>query len=213
MVTEPEAILPLIMMSRNPRPHDAAAKHTLAMSGAQYGERGGLAAAVRASSALEPPSTVEGSTGRHQGSNALPSPIHRMNNTAQSTSQTAASTTSKTTTKSQVSLAGSKLDLSLEDSVARSELLRESVFPGWKDDASGGDIGSPDEMQKKDPLATQIWKLYSKTKTQLPNQERMENLTWRMMAMSLRRREREQTRYVLLKYSHEWLWIMKWTLN
>ena len=52
-------------------------------------------------------------------------------------------------------------------------------------------------MQKKDPLATQIWKLYSKTKTQLPNQERMENLTWRMMGMNLRRKEREQqARYV-----------------
>ncbi|KAL9100056.1 MAG: hypothetical protein Q9187_009411, partial [Circinaria calcarea] len=49
-------------------------------------------------------------------------------------------------------------------------------------------------MQKNDPLATQIWKLYSKTKTQLPNQERMENLTWRMMAMSLKRKEREQAR-------------------
>jgi GATA-binding protein len=54
-------------------------------------------------------------------------------------------------------------------------------------------------MQRKDPLATQIWKLYSRTKAQLPNQERMENLTWRMMAMSLKRKERErlqQNRYV-----------------
>ncbi|KAK2765059.1 hypothetical protein FQN54_008758 [Arachnomyces sp. PD_36] len=47
-------------------------------------------------------------------------------------------------------------------------------------------------MQKKDPLATQIWKMYTRTKSQLPNQQRMENLTWRMMAMSLRRKEREQ---------------------
>ncbi|KAI1941106.1 Sodium- and chloride-dependent GABA transporter 1 [Ophidiomyces ophidiicola] len=49
-------------------------------------------------------------------------------------------------------------------------------------------------MQKQDPLATQIWKLYSRTKSQLPNQERMENLTWRMMAVSLRR-EREQAQF------------------
>ncbi|OBT49918.1 hypothetical protein VE04_09684, partial [Pseudogymnoascus sp. 24MN13] len=41
-------------------------------------------------------------------------------------------------------------------------------------------------------LATQIWRLYSKTKKQLPNQERMENLTWRMMAMSLRKRRQEE---------------------
>ncbi|KAI9817584.1 MAG: hypothetical protein M1827_001196 [Pycnora praestabilis] len=80
------------------------------------------------------------------------------------------------------------------DNAARSELLQDSFFPDWKDDASSGDLDSPDEMQKKDPLGTQIWKLYSKHKTQLPNQERMENLTWRMMAMNLKRKEREQAR-------------------
>jgi GATA-binding protein len=84
-----------------------------------------------------------------------------------------------------------KLDFSV-DSNARKELLRESFFPSWKDDAAGEELDSPDEMQKKDPLATQIWRLYSKTKKQLPNQERMENLTWRMMAMNLRRRKQEE---------------------
>jgi GATA-binding protein len=78
--------------------------------------------------------------------------------------------------------------------VAHQELLREAIFPNWKDAASSSGIDHPDEMQKKDPLATQIWKLYSKTKAQLPNQERMENLTWRMMAMNLKRKEREQAR-------------------
>jgi GATA-binding protein len=81
---------------------------------------------------------------------------------------------------------------------ARKELLRESFFPRWKNDAAGEELDSPDEMQKKDPLATQIWRLYSKTKKQLPNQERMENLTWRMMAMNLRKRKQEEAaRYVL----------------
>lgn len=79
----------------------------------------------------------------------------------------------------------------------RKDLLREAFFPDWKDDASSGDLDHPDEMQKRDPLGTQIWKLYSKTKTQLPNQERMENLTWRMMAMNLKRKEREQARYAV----------------
>jgi hypothetical protein len=50
----------------------------------------------------------------------------------------------------------------------------------------------PTEMQKNDPLFTQIWRLYSKTKERLPNHERMENLTWRMMAMSLRKRRQEE---------------------
>ncbi|KAL4874856.1 nitrogen regulatory protein area N terminus-domain-containing protein [Aspergillus karnatakaensis] len=70
-------------------------------------------------------------------------------------------------------------------------LLDDSLFPEWKPSGSRG-IDSPDEMQRRDPLATQIWKLYSRTKAQLPNQERMENLTWRMMAMSMRRQERER---------------------
>lgn len=84
-----------------------------------------------------------------------------------------------------------KLDFSLHDGIANGGLLRESVFPDWQD---GGPSDTADEMQRKDPLATQIWKLYTRTKSQLPNQERMENLTWRMMAMSLKRKEREQAR-------------------
>lgn len=89
-----------------------------------------------------------------------------------------------------------KLDLAGEPSV-RKQLLRDSIFPTWKDDSAGDELDSPEEMQRKDPLATQIWKLYSKTKKQLPNQERMENLTWRMMAVSLRKHRQEQSaRYV-----------------
>ena len=71
---------------------------------------------------------------------------------------------------------------------AQDGLLGDSLFP----DAARNDADCPDEMQRRDPLATQIWRLYSRTKAQLPNQERMENLTWRMMAMSLKRKERER---------------------
>lgn len=69
-------------------------------------------------------------------------------------------------------------------------VLGNAIFPEWTDGAQRGD--NPDELQRKDPLAAQIWKLYTRTKSQLPNQERMENLTWRMMAMNLKRKEREQ---------------------
>jgi GATA-binding protein, other eukaryote len=93
-------------------------------------------------------------------------------------------------------LGSGKLDLSTQETIARNGLLRESVFPDWEDGAAKTGMESPDEMQKKDPLATQIWKLYSKTKTRLPNQERMENLTWRMMALSLKRREQMQAMLV-----------------
>lgn len=73
-------------------------------------------------------------------------------------------------------------------------LLQDALFPEWGQGAPRPGFDSPDEMQRRDPLATQIWKLYSRTKAQLPNQQRMENLTWRMMAMSLKRKEQERSR-------------------
>lgn len=88
-----------------------------------------------------------------------------------------------------------KLDLPTEDSIASGALLRDSVFDGLTNQdgsARQNALDNPEEMQRKDPLATQIWKLYSRTKSQLPNQERMENLTWRMMALSLKRQEKER---------------------
>lgn len=115
------------------------------------------------------------------------------------------------------------LDFSRTNGGAHEELLQDAVFPEWRDDAAGLEsFETPEEMQQKDPLGTQIWKLYSRAKTRMPNQERMyslpplaaqhqrkpasllntiltchvgmENLTWRMMAMNLRRREQEQQR-------------------
>ncbi|KAJ3501505.1 hypothetical protein NMY22_g18906 [Coprinellus aureogranulatus] len=47
-------------------------------------------------------------------------------------------------------------------------------------------------LAKEDPLATQVWKMYAKTKANLPNQQRMENLTWRMMALALKKKERDE---------------------
>ena len=89
-----------------------------------------------------------------------------------------------------------KLDISPENRQTRTNVLRQTVFPDWRDDAAGADLSHPDEMRRKDPLGTQIWRLFSKTKSQLPNQERMENLTWRMMAMNLKRQEQERARLV-----------------
>lgn len=103
---------------------------------------------------------------------------------------------SSSLTPSDFSRPNDKLDFPIADGLVRGG-LPDSVFPDWKHGSPRQGLENPDEMQKKDPLATQIWKLYTRTKSQLPNQERMENLTWRMMAMSLRRKERE-ARYVLL---------------
>lgn len=186
---------------------------SLQMSGAaaQYEQRGGVLQPIHAS--LD--TTLNASNGEAQ-SNPTPSTTTSVTEhdfrfprrPADSHNQpqegsTSASATARpgtgTSTKDSGASTLDKLDLSAGHS-ARKELLRESFFPTWKDDTAGEELDSPDEMQKKDPLATQIWRLYSKTKKQLPNQERMENLTWRMMAMSLRkRRQEEAARYVLAR--------------
>ncbi|KAK4898497.1 Sodium- and chloride-dependent GABA transporter 1 [Elasticomyces elasticus] len=83
----------------------------------------------------------------------------------------------------------SKLDLSPKEvAAARRGVLRDSFF----DEDAVSTYESPEEMQRKDPLGTQMWKLYHKTKGQLPNGERLENLTWRMMSMNMRRKETER---------------------
>ncbi|KAL5420939.1 hypothetical protein PMIN04_006040 [Paraphaeosphaeria minitans] len=86
------------------------------------------------------------------------------------------------------------LHLSPRVAAARQGVLADPIFPALKNDAHSPHMESTEEMQRNDPLGTQIWKLYSKTRTQLPNAERMENLTWRMMAMSMRRAEHERNR-------------------
>nr|AAB03891.1 nitrogen catabolic enzyme regulatory protein [Neurospora crassa] len=84
---------------------------------------------------------------------------------------------------------------SASNGAAAYDLLRSSAFPPFQDGLAGM-TQSPDEMQKQDPLATQVWKYFAKTKLALPNQERMENLTWRMMAKPLQtyRRQMETDR-------------------
>jgi GATA-binding protein len=65
-------------------------------------------------------------------------------------------------------------------------LLRSAAFPPFQQSAARANQNL-DEMQRQDPLATQVWKFYAKTKQLLPAQERMENLTWRMMHLKLQR--------------------------
>jgi len=51
----------------------------------------------------------------------------------------------------------------------------------------------PAELAKNDPLAAQVWKAYAKAKAQMPNGPRMENLTWRLMHMTLKKTEPGKT--------------------
>ena len=66
------------------------------------------------------------------------------------------------------------------------DLLRAGDFPPFQQTAAR-ETRNLEEMQRQDPLATQIWKFYARTKQMLPAQERMENLTWRMMHVKLQK--------------------------
>ncbi|KAK3938401.1 hypothetical protein QBC46DRAFT_343592 [Diplogelasinospora grovesii] len=89
-----------------------------------------------------------------------------------------------------------RLDLSGNYSTGGDELLQSAQFPSIQQIMAGTTAQSPEELQREDPLATQVWRFFAKTKQQLPNQERMANLTWRMMHTSLRkaRGETEEAR-------------------
>jgi GATA-binding protein len=80
-----------------------------------------------------------------------------------------------------------------EDSVRRG-VLEDAIFPAFSNDAGSASVESPAQLQKDDPLGTQIWKLYARAKTQLPNSERMENLSWRLMSLNMRRAEQARNK-------------------
>ncbi|KAI2619562.1 hypothetical protein GGR54DRAFT_118255 [Hypoxylon sp. NC1633] len=82
------------------------------------------------------------------------------------------------------------LDFTKSDNQAQFGVLQSSIFPSMQNGMSGNSE-SLEEMQQNDPLATQVWRFFRNTKRSLPSQERMENLTWRMMHFNLRRRREE----------------------
>ncbi|KAL1920053.1 uncharacterized protein VTP21DRAFT_1199 [Calcarisporiella thermophila] len=61
------------------------------------------------------------------------------------------------------------------------------------------DSEGEESERDKDPLAAQIWRLYTKAKDNLPHGARLENLTWRMMAMKLSKRRNENEKNNSLK--------------
>ncbi|KUI73517.1 Nitrogen catabolic enzyme regulatory protein [Cytospora mali] len=79
-----------------------------------------------------------------------------------------------------------RFDLEETIGVAQGKLSQSGPFAAF-DDGIAGMAASPEDLEREDPLATQVWRFFSKTKQNLPNQERMENLTWRMMHTSLRK--------------------------
>ncbi|GAA6060011.1 hypothetical protein JCM10212_001169 [Sporobolomyces blumeae] len=53
------------------------------------------------------------------------------------------------------------------------------------------DEESAELLSQKDPIAAQVWRMFHKAKNTMPNGARMENLTWRLMSMTLRKRREE----------------------
>lgn len=126
--------------------------------------------------------------------NGSPSNTHRSNTTT--------TNKSKNTAEMRGSLKEVRFDLSKTLDNARGTLSKTDAFAGFQDGIAGMST-SPADLGKEDPLAAQVWRFFSKTKQSLPNQERMENLTWRMMHASLRKQQlaNDSSRYgCLLRY-------------
>lgn len=60
-----------------------------------------------------------------------------------------------------------------------------------KAEADAADL-TPEQQSKDDPLATKVWKMYAQQRASMANAHRMENLTWRMMSMTLRKQKEQE---------------------
>jgi GATA-binding protein, other eukaryote len=78
----------------------------------------------------------------------------------------------------------------IADSSPSAQLLKMSEIPMLRQSRQRG--SSPEELVEKDPLAAAMWRLYRSSATFLPESVRMENMTWRMMAMTLKRKEAQK---------------------
>jgi len=83
----------------------------------------------------------------------------------------------------------------IADASPSAQLLKISEIPQLRQNRQRG--SSPEELVEKDPLAAAMWRLYRSSATFLPESVRMENMTWRMMAMTLKRKEAQ--RYSLIR--------------
>src|SRR5271169_5335016 len=115
--------------------------------------------------------------------------------------ETAHSISTVSSPNSRHSLASSKIHMSdikigpaavakaIADASPSAQLLKMSEVPILRQTKQRA--SSPEEMVEKDPLATAMWRLYRSSATFLPESVRMENMTWRMMAMTLKRKEKK----------------------
>jgi len=88
--------------------------------------------------------------------------------------------------------------ISISASVRDAVLQRGTFLPFTHSVVADSSSTTPEEMQRQDPIAFQVWRFFADTKKRLPEQNRMENLTWRMMHISI-----EQRRQAMLKRCEE----------
>lgn len=77
---------------------------------------------------------------------------------------------------------GSESVMSDDNSLSPTNINRHSL-------SDEVDVGP---LAKQDPLATQVWRMYARDKASLPHAQRMENLTWRMMALALKKKKQKE---------------------
>lgn len=102
-------------------------------------------------------------------------------------------------------LDGFDLDLSLaldqRPKGVHDRILTSAAFPPFQQSATmAADNQNLDQIRSEDPLVIQMWKFFHRTKQSLPNQERMENLSWRLMAMNLRKMQTQQEAEMASRY-------------
>lgn len=83
-------------------------------------------------------------------------------------------------------------------SVGSSAAYKGPGFPGSPAADSSSPAGSTifdeesaEALSRKDPIAAQVWRMFHKAKNTMPNGARMENLTWRLMSMTLKKRKED----------------------
>jgi hypothetical protein len=85
---------------------------------------------------------------------------------------------------------------STQEEQLRSNILQQSLAPHLHNDAADLRLPGTPDIHAIDPLFLEIWKFYSKTKSQLPCADRLENLSWRIMSMNLDKLKQQNQRCV-----------------
>ncbi|KAL2758559.1 hypothetical protein ACRALDRAFT_2100768, partial [Sodiomyces alcalophilus JCM 7366] len=96
------------------------------------------------------------------------------------------------------------LALDQQPNGAHDRILKHADFAHFQQSVTmDTDDPSLDQIRREDPLVTQMWKFFHRAKRTLPNLERMENLSWRFMAMNLRKTKMQQEEMASRAAAHQ----------